>query len=238
MKFCSKLIWVVWFAVSLCAADSGAPSVQFKSVVRSDPRTGKLVRSVVVSPKRVSAAVAAPRVSTPAPAAGPAPAVPAALDRTVREIAALHSLSPQLLHSVIQVESNYNPFAVSAKGALGIMQLIPATARRFGVANVFDASENIAGGARYLRFLLDMFKGDTRLALAAYNAGEGAVVKYGGVPPYAETQNYLTLVRKQFEARSRTATVNAPKPEEPAPDPVPHIHQVVEPDGSVRFVSR
>jgi soluble lytic murein transglycosylase-like protein len=238
MKFCSKLLWLVWFAVSLHAADSGAPPFQLKSVVRSDPKTGKLVRSVVISPKKVTAAVVAPRVPTPAPARAASANPPAAIDRTVQEIAARNSLPPQLLHSVIKVESNYNPFAVSSKGALGMMQLIPATARRFGVANVFDASENIAGGARYLRFLLDLFKGDTRLALAAYNAGEGAVVKYGGVPPFAETQHYLTLVRKQFEARSRAVPVNPPTPALPAPDPVPHIHLVVEPDGSVRYVSR
>jgi len=86
------------------------------------------------------------------------------------------------------VESNYNPYAVSPKGALGIMQLIPATARRFGVLDVFDPVDNIEGGARYLKYLLELFNGDYPLALAAYNAGENAVTRYGAVPPYPETR--------------------------------------------------
>ena len=138
------------------------------------------------------------------------------LDRTVEEIAARNALPSQLLHSVIKVESNYNAMAVSPKGALGMMQLIPATARRFGVGNVFNATENIEGGAKYLRYLLDLFGNDYRLAIAAYNAGEGAVAKYGGVPPYAETQNYVTLVRKQLEAQLRKPASETNQPAKPA----------------------
>jgi len=155
-------------------------------------------------------------------------------------IANRHDVSAELLHSVIKVESNYNPYAVSSKGALGMMQLIPATARRFGVGNVFNPVENIEGGAKYLRYLLDLYNGNYGLALAAYNAGEGAVQKYGGVPPYPETQNYLVLVKKHLDK-----AVGARKPQPPAPKPEPvrdpsepaHIQEIVE-NGAVRYVSR
>ena len=248
MRFCFTLGWVFTFAALLPAAEAGSSSGSWKSVVRPDPRTGRLVRSVVVSPKAVPAKKAsrnenARRVDAPAapPSTAHAAAMAGALTRTVEEIAARNSLPPQLLHSVIKVESNYNPFAVSSKGALGLMQLIPATARRFGVEDVFDPSENISGGAKYLRYLLDLYHNDYRLALAAYNAGEGAVARYGGVPPYAETQSYVALVRKQLEARIGTIPSKTPTEAQLAqsePADVPHIREIVEPDGSVRYVSR
>jgi soluble lytic murein transglycosylase-like protein len=215
-------------------------------VVRSDPQTGKLVRSVVVTPKvvaqrTVSETVIAPRVVTSdAPAAAPAQA--AGIEQTVESIAAQHALPAELLHSVIKVESNYNPYAVSSKGALGMMQLIPATARRFGVQNVFNPTQNIQGGARYLRYLLDLYNGNYPLALAAYNAGEGAVAKYGGVPPYKETKNYLVSVKKHLDKAAGAKQTPPPAVrQEPAPrDPnaPAHIQQIVETDGTVRYVSR
>jgi soluble lytic murein transglycosylase-like protein len=105
------------------------------------------------------------------------------------------SLPPQLLHAVIAVESGYDARAVSSKGALGLMQLMPATARRFGVADAFDPQQNLAGGAAYLKWLLDRFGGDLELTLAAYNAGEGAVARAGHrVPPFAETRAYVPRV--------------------------------------------
>ena len=109
-----------------------------------------------------------------------------------------NQLPSRLVHSVIQVESNYDPNAVSPKGALGLMQLIPATARRFGVSDVFDPEDNIEGGTRYLKYLLGLYKGDESLALAAYNAGEGAVSRYGGIPPYPETLGYVAKVRQRL----------------------------------------
>lgn len=153
------------------------------SVVKTDPRTGKLVRATVPSRPKVKPARKAP---------------PAHLAETVDRIARQNQVSPELVHSVIQVESNYDPYAVSPKGALGLMQLIPSTARRFGVADVFDPADNIQGGARYLKYLLDLYQGDEALALAAYNAGEGAVSRYGGVPPYPETENYVAKVRQRL----------------------------------------
>jgi len=120
----------------------------------------------------------------------------------IEEIAAEVGVSKHLLHAVIQVESNYNPEAISSKGAQGLMQLIPATAQRFGVQQVHDPESNVRGGARYLKKLLEMFKNDLKLAIAAYNAGEGAVQKYKNtVPPYPETQAYVTRVLSVFELR-------------------------------------
>jgi len=119
---------------------------------------------------------------------------------TIDRIADEQGVESHLVHSVIRAESNYNANAVSPKGAQGIMQLIPSTARRFGVSNTFDATDNIQGGVRYLRFLLDYYQGDYPKAIAAYNAGEGAVDKYNGIPPFAETQNYVYRVARNLKA--------------------------------------
>lgn len=135
----------------------------------------------------------------------------------VDRIAGEQGVESPLVHSVIRAESNYNPAAVSPKGALGLMQLIPSTAKRFGVGDVFDAQENIRGGVRYLRFLLDYYQGDYAKAIAAYNAGEAAVDKYNGVPPYAETRNYVRQVAKNLQsARKKQATAAPARPAEEA----------------------
>ena len=219
------------------------------SVVRADLRTGKLVRSMVVSPRavaevRVAEVVVPPRVVGIDPPVPEPQAPPAGIDEAVRRIAVEHSLSPQLIHSVIKVESNYNAHAISSKGALGLMQLIPATARRFGVSDAFNPVQNIPGGARYLRYLLDLYNGNTPLALAAYNAGEGAVERYGGVPPFAETRNYVILVGRQLEQAKKAAAAK-PAAEPPPPQAVEameaapaHVVELVQAEGSVRYVSR
>jgi soluble lytic murein transglycosylase-like protein len=121
-------------------------------------------------------------------------ATPVEIDALVREAAARHDVDANLLRAMIRAESNYNPKAVSRKGALGLMQLMPFTARDLGVRNVFDPRQNVDGGTRYLKSLLGRFGGDLNRSLAAYNAGPGAVERYGGVPPYRETVNYLKKI--------------------------------------------
>jgi hypothetical protein len=115
-------------------------------------------------------------------------------DRWIRQAAILYQLPVELLRAVIMVESNYDPRATSSVGAQGLMQLMPETAQRMEVRDSYDPRENIFGGARYLRILANLFNGDLQLTVAAYNAGEGAVVKYNGVPPYHETQDYVVKV--------------------------------------------
>lgn len=119
---------------------------------------------------------------------------PAEFDTIINSCASEFGVDKSLVKAVIHAESGYNPNAVSPKGAAGLMQLMPGTAHGLKVVDSFNPSENIRGGVRYLRFLLDTFKGDVTLALAAYNAGLSRVAKYGGVPPYNETRNYVSKV--------------------------------------------
>lgn len=150
------------------------------------------------------------------------PAAPVRIDSVVREVSAANKVDPLLVHAIIHVESAYNPFAISPKGAEGLMQLIPSTAREMGVKNSFDPKQNIEGGVRYLRQLQNNFA-DLRHVLAAYNAGEAAVKRYGGIPPYAETQEYVYKVgrrlgelrRSQRPVADRAAVAAPQSPAEP-----------------------
>ena len=117
--------------------------------------------------------------------------VATAFDETIQVYSMREGIDPKLVKSVMLVESNYNPRAVSKKGACGLMQLMPATARRYGVGDSFDATENIRGGVKHLAELLTLFSGNIPLTLAAYNAGAGAVAKHSGIPPYPETREYV-----------------------------------------------
>jgi len=123
------------------------------------------------------------------------------LERIVREAAERHSLDPALVKAVISTESGWNPQAVSRKGAIGLMQLVPGTAQRFGVGNPFDPAQNVEGGARYLRGLLEKYDGGLWHALAAYNAGPGAVEKYKGVPPFGETINFIKKIGRDVKTQ-------------------------------------
>lgn len=117
----------------------------------------------------------------------------------IEKAANRHNLDPNLLHAVIHAESAYNPRAVSSAGAVGLMQLMPATAKQYGVKNRRDPVQNINGGAKYLSYLLSLFNSNTRLAVAAYNAGEGTVMKYKNrIPPYPETQRYVKRVMSLY----------------------------------------
>ncbi len=120
--------------------------------------------------------------------------------RLVRESAAEAGVDPRLVAAVTKTESNFDPRATSSTGAAGLMQLMPETARDLGVSDRYDPAQNMRGGSHYLRQLLDRFHGDVTLAIAAYNAGPGAVEKYGGVPPFAETQAYLTRVMETYRS--------------------------------------
>jgi len=127
------------------------------------------------------------------------PAAVGDLERLAEEAARRHGLDPALVRAVVAVESGFQPEAVSPKGAKGLMQLMPATARELGVADPFDAAANLDGGSRYLRSLLARYEGDLAKALAAYNAGMGAVARHRGVPPYAETRRYVQKVLGRYQ---------------------------------------
>jgi soluble lytic murein transglycosylase-like protein len=125
--------------------------------------------------------------------------MPPQLSAYIEEAARAHGLDPRLVVAVANRESAWNPKAISNAGACGIMQIMPATARFLGIADIFEPRANIFAGTRYLRALLDTFHGDLDLALAAYNAGPGAVQKFNGIPPYRETQQYVKIVRASYE---------------------------------------
>lgn len=130
----------------------------------------------------------------------------------VEKVAQKYEVDPKLVLSIISVESNFKTSALSNKSAQGLMQLIPETAERFNVKNAFDASQNIKGGVAYIRWLLSYFQGDVALAVAAYNAGEGAVNKYKGIPPYRETQKYVKKVQARYPFKSHPYNENVTSP--------------------------
>jgi hypothetical protein len=124
------------------------------------------------------------------------------IDAAIDQAAARHNVDPSLVRSVVKVESNFNPNAVSRKGAMGLMQLMPSTARSLNVSNPFDPQQNVDAGVRHLRRLLDSYGGDVRLSLAAYNAGSGAVARSAGVPRFRETQNYVRRITNLYNGGS------------------------------------
>jgi soluble lytic murein transglycosylase-like protein len=136
----------------------------------------------------------------------------AQIDRYIDEAAARHHVDPNLVRALVKVESNFNPRAVSPKGAMGLMQLMPETARKYEVRNPFDAAQNVDAGVRHLKGLLENFRGDVPLSLAAYNAGQGAVERSGGIPPYSETRNYVKRITSLMAASAPLPTVAMPIP--------------------------
>jgi soluble lytic murein transglycosylase-like protein len=242
MRFCSELVLRTAVLAALAGASAkgevtadvtpkDTPAPRVVSVVRSDSRSGRLVRSIVVRNKPVGINGEAA-----------SDALGAGVRTLVEEAAKNLDVSPLLVDSVIQVESNYNPYAISPKGAQGLMQLMPATARRFGVTDSFDARQNIEGGVRYLKFLQDTFK-DDRLAIAAYNAGEKAVTKYGDVPPYPETKSYVAKVGGKYSKAKRAAEksivpVRAAEEPQPAEEETRHVVQYVDSEGRLHLATR
>jgi soluble lytic murein transglycosylase-like protein len=200
------------------AAEAGGLTA--RAVVRADAVSGRLVRKLVAPEGQQRRAPGFWRTE-------------ARVDEMVKQAAAKYGVDPLLVHAVIEVESNYDPFAVSPKGAAGLMQLMEATARRLGVANRFAPWENIDAGVRYLKYLQDLFP-DQRLALAAYNAGEGAVIKHNRIPPYEETREYVERVRRRYEELKGEARRLRP-PLEPAYRP---LEVALGPDGRLHLRTR
>ena len=143
--------------------------------------------------------------------AEPLLASPARIDSIIDRVSSHYQVDPKLVHALIRVESNYDPSAVSSKGAMGLMQLIPATAQRFGVQNPFDPNQNIQGGVSYLKYLLHLFGGNLPLSLAAYNAGEERVIRSGGIPAIPETEHYVRAITRIYNSKDAgSATAAAP----------------------------
>ena len=210
----------------LAAAEQGLPQAQRMSASLGTPlgepppclRPPALVATVPNPLPLLPSAAAAPRNAKVAVAAAPAPPLPAnappPIVNYVRLIAPDFQLTPQLVLAIMATESNFNPNAVSPKQAQGLMQLIPDTAARFQVRNPRDPAQNIRGGMAYLRWLMAYFEGDVMLVAAAYNAGERAVERYRGVPPYAETRDYVRRILAATGALSHPfdARITAPSP--------------------------
>jgi soluble lytic murein transglycosylase-like protein len=164
--------------------------------------------------------------------------IPASLRTLVDTIASNYGVDPGLVRAMIKTESNFNRWAVSNKGAMGLMQLIPETGRRFGVRDFFDPQQNVDGGVRYMKFLLEKFKGNLDLSLAAYNAGENLVERLGRIPPILETTNYVSRIRAIYKPKASpgmtpaAAAATMIAAAEPAPQPEsPRIFVVVDARG-------
>lgn len=199
------------FAAALQEASAGPASSPGQA---PSPATAASAAASSPSPTATTAAYLAPTTaSLPAsavPAAGVESAGASPYDAAIAQAAARNGIEPALLHGLIQQESGFNPNARSSSGALGLTQLMPGTASSLGVSDPLDPTQSIEGGARYLGEMLAKFGGNTADALAAYNAGPGAVSQYGGVPPYPETQAYVQKVLGYAAAYSQSSAPTAP----------------------------
>jgi soluble lytic murein transglycosylase-like protein len=199
-----RILFASACALLLCPSWAGAQIYAWRDA------SGTLVLSdkVIEGPTDIFVVERAPAIRTTRPVAQSDEGDRDRYESIIIEHSTRQSLRPELVRAVIQVESGFDPMARSPKGAMGLMQLMPATAKSLGIRRPFDPEENIRGGTTYLRQLLDRYSGDERLALAAYNAGAGSVDKYGGnVPPYRETREYVNKVGSAADATRRPLTV-------------------------------
>lgn len=229
--------FLILLTASLAASAQNKPfSPPARSPVPMSSKDQELLRAEELAKKKTEAEKppSAPKVKIPVALTGRHISSGNPLvDAIVYEAASQTGLDPCLIFSVMRAESGFNPAAISHKGASGLMQLMPATASRFGVKNIFDARENIHAGSRYLRWLLNRFNGDLRLALAGYNAGEGAVEFYGlRIPPFLETQNYVRIIYARYSSIHTASVPPAAvsvetKPVEAVKEKFPTYNQII-----------
>jgi soluble lytic murein transglycosylase-like protein len=199
-------------SLTLAAAVTASASPARADIYRYEDKDGVIHFSNVNKRGKLYARDKGLRSASPAPGVSAStssdPAkTPEAYDAFIREAASLYQIPEALVRAVIRVESNFDPRAISHANAQGLMQLIPATAERMLVTDTFDARQNVLGGTRYLRVLANLFNGNLQLTIAAYNAGENAVIRYRGIPPYEETQAYVTRVLSFYNLyRGKTST--------------------------------
>jgi soluble lytic murein transglycosylase-like protein len=191
-----ELAWIFTHARAEERRDDWAHYLFFAAASNGNEDARKVLLSLTWPQADVPDCIRRPPVASVGPSV--ALRAPPHIERLVQQLAPQFNVNPKLALAIIAVESNYNTVALSNKNAMGLMQLIPDTARRFGVRNAFDPQQNIRGGMAYLRWLLAYYQGDVKLVAAAYNAGEGNVDKHRGVPPFAETQDYVRRVVERF----------------------------------------
>jgi TPR repeat protein len=198
-----NIAWIYLNGRGVARDDANGAAWLRLAAERGHPLAGRLLERLggVAVTKPAGCREAEPLIASIRPGTMPTPSKEIA--KLVAETAAANKIDPKLVLAVIATESAFQTDAVSPKNARGLMQLMPETAQRFGVKNVFDPGENIRGGTKYLRWLLTYFEEDLSLALAAYNAGEGAVTRYGGVPPYPETRAYVERIRALYAPERR-----------------------------------
>lgn len=165
--------------------------------------TAKKYRSLKSASAATQQTTATPRSTAPSRAPISSSNIPSAYVDIINSACNRHGVDPSLVHAIVKVESDFNPYALSRKGAMGLMQLMPQTAVNMNVGNSFNPDDNINGGVKYLRYLIDRYEGNLSLALAAYNSGETAVKKWGTIPPYRETQNYVQRILRIYGGKDR-----------------------------------
>jgi soluble lytic murein transglycosylase len=167
--------------------------------------SGKNHRKVTSEPKALSPAEhGSPSAIISIPARSSSVDLPSSYVDIINTACDRHGVDPALVHAIVKVESDFNPYALSRKGAMGLMQLMPQTAVDMNVKNSFNPHENIDGGVKYLKYLLDRYEGNLQLALAAYNSGETAVKRWGTIPPFRETQKYVQKILRLYNGRGKT----------------------------------